>query len=82
MFMSRMLSHKALAALFNLDGAFNAVSMALLPGTSESETLKRLDAILARYGGIGAHGRNDQVSHGFIDAELQQLAALARVMPH
>jgi putative ABC transport system permease protein len=75
------MSYKALAGLFNLDGAFNSVSLALLPGADESEVMRQTDALLARYGGTGAYGRKDQFSHSFIDAELKQLAALARVMP-
>jgi putative ABC transport system permease protein len=75
------MSEKALAGLFDLDGAFNAVTLALLPGASEPEVLHRLDALLARYGGIGAYGRKDQLSHAFLDAELKQLDALRRVIP-
>jgi putative ABC transport system permease protein len=75
------MSQKALGALFDLEGAFNNVVMALLPDANETEVLKRVDDLLARYGGMGAYGRKDHISHAFIDAELKQLAALSRVMP-
>ena len=75
------MSEKALAALFDLDGAFNEVTLKLLPTASEAEVIKPLDDLLARYGGVGAHGRKDQLSHAFLDAELRQLDALRRVMP-
>ena len=75
------MSEKALAALFDLDGAFNASRLKLLPGTSEREVIKQLDDLLARYGGTGASARKDQLSHAFLDAELRQLDALRRVMP-
>lgn len=75
------MSETALAAVFDLDGAFNNLAVKLQPGAVEAEVLLRLDALLERYGGTGAIARKDQVSHAFIDAELQQLAALARVMP-
>lgn len=75
------MSEKALAALFDLEGAFNAVSLKLLPGASEAEVIRQVDDILARYGGTGAQGRKDQLSHAFLDAELRQLDALRRVMP-
>lgn len=75
------MSEKALAALFDLDGAFNGVTLRLLPGASEAEILKQLDDLLARYGGVGAYSRRDQLSHAFLDAELRQLDALRRVMP-
>lgn len=75
------MSEKALAALFDLDGAFNDVAVKLLPFASEAAVTERLDDILARYGGTGAQGRKDQLSHAFLDAELRQLDALRRVMP-
>ena len=75
------MSEKALAGLFDLDGAFNSVSLKLLPGTSEPEAIKQVDDVLARYGGTGASARKDQLSHAFLDAELRQLDALRRVMP-
>ena len=75
------MSYKALAGLFDLDGAFNSVALLLLPGVDDSEVMRQVDTLLARYGGTGAYGRKDQLSHSFIDAELKQLAALARVMP-
>lgn len=75
------MSQAALAGLFDLDGAFNAISLKLQPGAREPAVVKRLDDLLARYGGAGAYGRKDQISHAFLDAELQQLAALARVIP-
>ena len=75
------MSEKGLAGLFDLDGAFNDVTLTLLPGASEAEVIKQLDDLLARYGGTGAYGRKDQVSHAFLDAELMQLDALRRVIP-
>ena len=75
------MSETALEAAFGLDGAFNALSLRLAAGASETEVIKRVDDVLARYGGAGAYGRSDQISHAFLDAELQQLAALSRVIP-
>ena len=75
------MSEKALAAIFDLDGAFNAVSLKLLNGASEAQVIERLDELTRRYGGTGAIGREDQQSHAFLDAELKQLWAMARVIP-
>jgi putative ABC transport system permease protein len=72
---------EALAARFDLDGAFNSLSLRLLRGASEEAVIDRLDHILAPYGGTGAYARKDQVSHAFLDSELTQLAAMARVIP-
>jgi len=75
------MSEQALEAAFGLDGAFNSITLKLAAGAREAEVIERLDAILARYGGTGAYGRFDQISHAFLDAELRQLAALSRVIP-
>ncbi|MEZ5910469.1 MAG: FtsX-like permease family protein [Hyphomicrobiaceae bacterium] len=75
------MSEKGLAGLFDLEGAFNEVSLKLLKGASEADVIARLDSLLARYGGAGAFGRKDQQSHAFLDAELRQLAAMARIVP-
>lgn len=75
------MSQKTLEAIFDLDGAFNSVTVRLLRDASEAEVIKRLDDLLERYGGTGAYGRKDQQSHAYIDAELKQLRGMARVIP-
>ncbi|MFN3743749.1 MAG: ABC transporter permease [Hyphomicrobiaceae bacterium] len=75
------MSERVLAGLFDLEGAFNAVSVRLLRDTRPEYVIDALDAILARYGGTGAYARKDQFSHAFLDAELTQLEAMRRVMP-
>jgi len=75
------MSEQALEAAFGLDGAFNSITLKLADGAREAEVIERLDGMLARYGGTGAYGRSDQISHAFLDAELKQLAALSRVIP-
>ncbi|MEZ5818656.1 MAG: FtsX-like permease family protein [Hyphomicrobiaceae bacterium] len=75
------MSEQALEAAFGLDGAFNSISLKLAAGAREAEVIERLDNVLERFGGTGAYGRSDQISHAFLDAELRQLAALSRVIP-
>lgn len=75
------MSEQALEAAFGLDGAFNSITLKLAAGAREAEVIERLDAVLSKYGGTGAYGRSDQISHAFLDAELNQLAALSRVIP-
>ena len=72
---------KALAAAYDLTGAFSNVQVKITRAASEAAVIERLDAILARYGGLGAHGRRDQTSHAFLDAELTQLQAMSRILP-
>lgn len=75
------MSEDALAGAFDLAGAFNAVSLRLLPGTSERAVIESLDDLLAPYGGTGAYGRKDQMSNAFLDGELTQLKSMARYIP-
>lgn len=70
-----------MAAAFDMQGAFNDVCLTLTPGTEEPEVLRRLDQILDPYGGLVAHGRQDQLTHQFISSELKQLRAMALVPP-
>lgn len=71
----------ALAAAYDMDGAFNNVSLSLTPGADEQAVIDRLDGLLARYGGIGAYGRPDQFSNRFLSEELKQLQTTATVFP-
>jgi putative ABC transport system permease protein len=72
---------KALAAAYDLTGAFSSVHLKLTRSASEPAVIERLDAMLTRYGGLGAYGRRDQTSHAFLDAELSQLQAISRILP-
>lgn len=75
------MSRRALEAAFDLDGAFSALSVKLLFGASEEAVIDEIDTALDRYGGRGAHGRKDQQSHAFLDAEIDQLRAMSAVLP-
>ena len=63
------MSEKALANVYDLDGAFSSVPLKLLRHVSEREVIKRLDILLDRYGGQAAYGRKDQTSHAWVDHE-------------
>ena len=75
------LGHEALQAAFDLDGAFNDVSLGLLRGTDPEAVVDRVDRILARYGSIGAYARADQISNWFLMNEIEQLRMLVRILP-
>lgn len=68
-------------AAYDMKGAFNDVGVRLAPGASEPEVVRRLDALLARYGGTAAYGRSDQLSNAYLDQELGQLRTMAFVIP-
>ncbi|MBD3765424.1 MAG: FtsX-like permease family protein [Rhodobacterales bacterium] len=71
----------ALEAAFDLEGAFSNLVLKLAPGADAARVIAALDSLLERYGGQGARGREDQVSHAFLQAELTQLGAMVRVLP-
>ena len=62
----------ALGALFDLKGAFNDVSIALAPGAPAAPVIDGIDRLLGRYGGLGAYGRDLQLSNRFITDEIAQ----------
>ena len=72
---------ETLAALYDLVGAFNSLSLVLLPGTSPEAVIDAVDRLLEPYGGSGAIGREDQLSNSFIDSELTQLRGMAVLIP-
>jgi putative ABC transport system permease protein len=75
------MSERTLASAYGLTGAFNNLAVKLLPGASVDEVISQVDRMLAPYGGQGAYGRKDQLSHAFLDAELKQLRAISFIMP-
>jgi putative ABC transport system permease protein len=75
------MGYEAAAAAFNLEGAFNAVSVRLLRNGRAAEVIDRLDQLLERYGSRGAYARDDQLSHAFLDNELKQIRAMAVIIP-
>ena len=75
------ISRDVLGPAFNMDGAFNALAVTLQPGASRPEVIARLDRELERYGGLGAYGRDEQVSHRFISDEIAQNRMSATLIP-
>jgi putative ABC transport system permease protein len=75
------ISRDALGPPFQMEGAFNDVVLRLSAGASEQEVIARLDRLLERWGGLGATGRIDQVSHRFISDEIAQNRVMGTVVP-
>ncbi|MCB1496273.1 MAG: FtsX-like permease family protein [Bauldia sp.] len=72
---------ETLASLYDLDGAFNSVSVRLLRDANETAVIEAIDDLLEPYGGTGAVARKDQVSNAFLQGELDQLQGMARIIP-
>ncbi len=74
-------SREAMAPAFEMEGAFDDVVLALAPGAREADVIERLDRLLARYGGLGAIGRSEHVSHRFLTDEIAQNRVTGVVVP-
>ena len=57
------MARSALAAAFDMKGAFNNASLKLEAGINERTVRENIDVILDPYGSIGAINREDQLSH-------------------
>ncbi|MCC5991393.1 MAG: FtsX-like permease family protein [Rhodobacteraceae bacterium] len=75
------LNQPAAAAVKDMQGAVNEISLRLMRGADERAVMVAVDRLLDPYGGTGAYGRDRQSSHAFLDSELQQLGGLATYLP-
>lgn len=75
------MARKPLAIAYDMDGAFNDVTLTLSRDGNEQFVIDRLDELLKPYGGIGAYARKDQLSNRFLSEELKQQRTIATVFP-
>lgn len=75
------MTRATMAGTFDMTGAFNNVVLRTHRGAVLQDVIDDVDRIVGPYGGTGAHGRTDQISHAFLDNELVQLRAMATVIP-
>jgi putative ABC transport system permease protein len=75
------MNRRALASAFNMEGAFNDVSVGLVPGASAAEIIDALDALLEPYGGRGALPQSQQASAWTLENELGQLQMFGFLVP-
>jgi putative ABC transport system permease protein len=75
------MGREALAAAFDMDGAFDDVVVALAPGAPAAPVIERVDRLLERYGGLGAYGRDEQTSYRFLEDEIAQQRTMAATIP-
>lgn len=70
-----------LAAIFNMESAFNQIVLHMEPGANRDQVIAKVDNVLDPYGGIGALGRDRQISHWYLSGEMEQLENMGRVAP-
>ena len=75
------MSRTALEAAFNMKGAFNDAVFSLQRGAELEAVKAGIDAVLEVYGGIGAYGRDRQVSDWYVSGEMDQLRNMAQIVP-
>ena len=75
------MGHDALASAFDLQGSFNDVALTLSPGAVEPDIIVRLDHLLEPFGGLGAYGREDHVSHRFVSDEIMETQVSSILIP-
>jgi putative ABC transport system permease protein len=75
------MQQSALATALDMEGAWNEISLTLAPGVREEDVIERIDIALDRYGGLGAYGRDDQISNRFLNEEFRQLQNIAGMVP-
>lgn len=75
------MNRDALAGAFDMEEAFNEVSISLTRGVNPDLVISRLDTILDKYGSIGAYARDRQVSNHFVQNEIEQQQTMSVVLP-
>lgn len=72
---------RALAAAFDMEGAFNSAVLRLQRGASRDAVIAAVDALLEPYGAVGAVAREDQMSHKVLSQEIAQQQVFGTVLP-
>ena len=72
---------RAAEAAFDMTGAVDNIVVSLTRDAQPEAVIDRIDTLLEPYGGVGAHDRSDQISHAFLDSEIEGLRIMAWILP-
>jgi putative ABC transport system permease protein len=75
------MEHEALSTAYDMKGGFNDVAIGLTRGTPVEEVIKRVDALLDRWGCLGAFPRKDQLSNLLLESDIQGLRSAGLIAP-
>ncbi|MCT4656970.1 MAG: FtsX-like permease family protein [Cohaesibacter sp.] len=75
------MSQTALGAAFDMRGAFNEALILLGRRANKQAVIEAADLVLEAYGGRGAYGRLDQISHRFTEEEISGMRASSKSVP-
>lgn len=70
-----------LSAATDMVAAFNHLSLTLSSDAQLKSVIDDLDLLLGPNGGLGAYGREDQLSHRYLNEEFRQLEKMAIIFP-
>jgi putative ABC transport system permease protein len=73
--------HDVLAAAYDMEGAFDHLSVRLASWASERAVAEAMQPLLKPYGGFNVHGRAEQSSHAMLDNEIKEQRVLGTVLP-
>ena len=75
------LNNSVLAGSYDMHASFNSLVMKTSAGVDEKKMIQIIDNQLSKYGGVGAFGRDRQVSNVFVREELKQLQVQSTSIP-
>ena len=75
------MSRSVLGPTLDARDAFTEVSVSLATGAHERAVTREIDRVLEPYGGLGAYGRQDQLSYKILNDELTQNRTMGTVVP-
>lgn len=75
------MSRRALASIYDMEGAFNEALIALAPGANPEAVLASVDRTLRPFGGLGSYPRERQPSHFMVQSELDGNRATGTAIP-
>ncbi len=75
------MNQDALAAAYDVEGAYNEALISLERGARHEPVLAAVNAVLDRFGSLGAYARSDHMSDRFISEEISGLRATSVAVP-
>ena len=70
-----------LDAVYDMEGAFNYATLRVPRSHDIPSVIAAADRLLARYGGLGAYGREDQASHRVLQQEIDEQRIYGALFP-
>lgn len=75
------MSRTALAAAYDMDGAFNQALLSVGRASERTAVFAAVDRMLDHHGGLGAYGLEDHESNRFVSEEISGLRAMSSGVP-